>query len=549
MTTEKQNAPTEPPPESAPARTEPVEYVTAGTKLIHVATPPSAPPPTRSLDSILDELLDPKNLERQRRIAGAYGDAVAALVGPDDVQLEGGKEFKKKSAWRKLARAFGLSWYLVRNERWWEYDEAEATAHLIARVVVRVRAPWGQEIEAEGLCSTREGRFYSKGIACPVCGGSMWDNRGGRSRNGEDFRCRDNACGGQYMPGEYDEADLQERRPNAVMRMKADHDVEATAATRAANRGISDLIAGGEVSAEEVVHMGDGAGRGEPARRPSAAPAGILDAKAFGNEWRGRTWREVVEAGDEGWGFIEWAITKTDRFKPADAATLRSAIAEARAARRAASAPPPAEPAQEAAQEAAPEPRSSDAEYGHLDTAHAAAMAAIRKLGPGLPDNLAWKHADLSTDNLREFVRANWRDLKYPGNVAYAVSAARAMEAWHRKNPQGAPPSAPAGDATPNPTQDPPAAAGGQQGGNTADGGRPITQAQIRRLFAIAAKSDLGEAGLRWLLQQEGIDGFEAITRSRYDALCELAEDPDVAARFGEWVEAEAERHAGNGYH
>lgn len=170
-----------------------------------------------SFGDFLEQIGDAKALEHQQRLAQVYDNAVRSLVGPNDVQVEGDREFKKKSAWRKLGRYFRISTAIVRTDRWWEFDEDEGVRHFIARVVVRGMAPWGQSIEAVGLCSTREKRFYYKG------------------------------------------------RPNPKARMKADHDCEATAATRATNRAVSDLIAAGEVSAEEV----DGGHAEDPAQVPA----------------------------------------------------------------------------------------------------------------------------------------------------------------------------------------------------------------------------------------------------------------------------------------
>lgn len=177
-----------------------VSYVEPGEKIVHVSTPPIMPTSGKSLDEILDDLLDPKAIERQKKIALAYDEAVRGLLGADDYEEEAGRQFKKKSAWRKLAQRFNLSWFIVRNERWWEHDAREGVYHLIARVVIRVVAPWGQVVEAEGLCSTRESRFYTKGIACPKCGGPMWDNRSD-GRGPEDYACKDKqGCGGKLIP-------------------------------------------------------------------------------------------------------------------------------------------------------------------------------------------------------------------------------------------------------------------------------------------------------------------------------------------------------------
>lgn len=131
-------------------------------------------------------------IEAQQQLVIAYDRAVRALIGPHDVQRDGGREFKKKSAWRKLARYFGISTSIVREE-----THTDGEGHIVSTVIVRASAPWGQFAEAIAKCSTREKRF------------------------GKD-------------------------------RSKADHDCPATAQTRASNRAVSDLIAAGEVSAEEL---------------------------------------------------------------------------------------------------------------------------------------------------------------------------------------------------------------------------------------------------------------------------------------------------------
>src|SRR5690606_9907880 len=193
-----------------------------------------ARPAPLSFGEALERLTAPGALEQQQKLMDLYDRACRALVGPNDVQREGDREFKKKSAWRKLGRFFGVSTEIVKIESGWEWDEEEQVRHFVARVIVRGTAPWGQSVEAVGLCSTRELRFYSRG------------------------------------------------QPNPVARAKAEHDCEATAATRATNRAISDLIAAGEVSAEEIEHEGvpepapcpsrPRATRPAQQQRPEAAP-------------------------------------------------------------------------------------------------------------------------------------------------------------------------------------------------------------------------------------------------------------------------------------
>lgn len=165
---------------SAPIATEPE----VGTALV-------APKPF-DMGTYLDGVANDRAIQAQQQLVIAYDRAVRALVGANDVQKAQGKEFKKKSAWRKLARYFGVSTSIVREE-----SHRDEEGHLVSTVVVRAVAPWGQYMEAIAKCSTRESRFRH---------------------------------------------DVS----------KADHDCPATAQTRASNRAIADLIAAGEVSAEEM---------------------------------------------------------------------------------------------------------------------------------------------------------------------------------------------------------------------------------------------------------------------------------------------------------
>lgn len=146
-------------------------------------------------------------LATQKALSAAYDAACAALIGPNDVQVEGTRSFKKKSAWRKLARYFTISVEIVKVER----DVLEPTGHFLATVTARAVAPWGQSYEEVGAC------------------------------------CTDEATG---------------RRVITVA------DAIATASTRASNRAVSNLIAMGEVSAEEI---GDRPARADGARSTPAA--------------------------------------------------------------------------------------------------------------------------------------------------------------------------------------------------------------------------------------------------------------------------------------
>ena len=129
-------------------------------------------------------------------IVGAMDDyqrLCQALLDKNDWQTIQGKRFPKRSAWRKLAVAYGVSFQIIdRNIRYG--DEGELVG---ADFVVRATAPNGRFADGWGAASSTE-----KGA--------------GRAAG------------------------------------KAYHDIPATAETRAKNRAAADLFGMGEVSAEEV---------------------------------------------------------------------------------------------------------------------------------------------------------------------------------------------------------------------------------------------------------------------------------------------------------
>jgi hypothetical protein len=133
----------------------------------------------------------PTALKQQQQLSAAYDAACAALVGPNDVQQDGGRSFKKKSAWRKLARHFNISVAAALESVRVETTPDGFTAFAVATA----SAPWGQ----------------------------CWADVG--------------ACGSDEATG---------RRVITIA------DAIATAMTRASNRAVSNLIAMGEVSAEEI---------------------------------------------------------------------------------------------------------------------------------------------------------------------------------------------------------------------------------------------------------------------------------------------------------
>lgn len=118
----------------------------------------------------------------------AYESLKTAIVRPDDIQRIQGRDFLKKSFWRRVSACFGLSLEMISEER------LVLDGRLAYRATYRAIAPNGRTMDGDGMCSNAEK------------GREQWP----------------------------------------------EHNIRATAHTRAKNRAISDIVGGGEVSAEEM---------------------------------------------------------------------------------------------------------------------------------------------------------------------------------------------------------------------------------------------------------------------------------------------------------
>ena len=140
--------------------------------------------------------------DRALEVWQTYQELKKKIIEKEDIQKIGNKEFLKKSFWRKLATFFNLSIDIV------EEKKEILGRTLLYNFTVRATAPNGRSTTAVGSCdcyekATRQGEIYV-------------DARG------------------------------QKAKPNSI------HNTRSTAETRAINRAISNLVGGGEVSAEEV---------------------------------------------------------------------------------------------------------------------------------------------------------------------------------------------------------------------------------------------------------------------------------------------------------
>jgi len=163
----------------------------------------------------IDTAMLPVDVEQAIVEWKAYQDLTTRLLDKTDYQPIGPKSFKKKSAWRKYAKAFNLSCEIIDKI----VERGEDGKIQYADFVVRATAPSGRYAEAWASCSRSERAFSH------------------------------------------------------------DQDIAATAQTRAENRAISDLIGAGEVSAEEMAKPGRAGTQGaqgsaprplEPAAKPAS---------------------------------------------------------------------------------------------------------------------------------------------------------------------------------------------------------------------------------------------------------------------------------------
>jgi len=154
------------------------------------------------------------DVEGAKRFMENYQELVDALLD-NETDYQGGK--KKKSAWRKLATAFNISDDIIHDE-----ETRDETGQIVsAKFFVKAILPNGRSCVGVGKCSIYDKIRYTATKKFP--------------------------------------ADT-ETPSNFVLRGRftnAEHDVPATAHTRAKSRAISDLIGAGEVSAEELddVHV------------------------------------------------------------------------------------------------------------------------------------------------------------------------------------------------------------------------------------------------------------------------------------------------------
>lgn len=163
-----------------------------------------------------------------------YNELRRRIASPSDFQKIADKEFLKKSYWRKLQKFFNLRIELM--------SESEKSLQVLIRTVKKKkkdnRGNWNEFDVKEVEYYPMDARLETKAneeVKITVVFSAVY---------------RALAGNGTYVDAD-GHADIWEKGyPNSY------HNAKATASTRAKNRAISDLVGGGELSAEELAGEG-----------------------------------------------------------------------------------------------------------------------------------------------------------------------------------------------------------------------------------------------------------------------------------------------------
>ena len=175
------------------------------------------------------------------QVWGQYQDVIQKVCTDEDYQVIGTEKFRKKSGWRKIATFFNLSTEIVEERKEMIGDNT------VYHFTVKALHKNGRFAVGTGSCDAyekavlKDGKYKSKGNVI------KW----GKRPNGKSY------------PLEWEWIDAV---PNSI------HNIRTTAETRATNRAISNLVGGGEVSAEEVDQQAHDVEEGEVVPPPAKTP-------------------------------------------------------------------------------------------------------------------------------------------------------------------------------------------------------------------------------------------------------------------------------------
>ena len=210
---------------------------------------------TQSTTPSIANHFDIVDVEAAEAFMNNYQELVNALLDKSDYQKIGKRDFKKKSAWRKLATAFNITDEIVHEEE----TRDETNQIISSKFYVRASLPNGRSAVGVGVCSIYDKIRYTDSY-----------NKKADTEDVSNF-------------------ELRSRFSNA------EHDIPSTAHSRAKNRAISDLIGAGDVSAEEMDNIHEPKGEPKPKSAPKPKPK-KAPSPAPKKEKSIETKAEVVEA-------------------------------------------------------------------------------------------------------------------------------------------------------------------------------------------------------------------------------------------------------------
>lgn len=152
----------------------------------------------------------------------AYEELKKSIVTKSDIQNIQGKDFLKKSYWRKAATFFNLNVEVV------EEKSEKMGRTFVWHFTCRATAPNGRSAIGTGSCDAYEKATLIEGVYM-----------------NEKVVEWKKLPSGKSVPAR---SEWVKAQPNSI------HNIRSTAETRAFNRAVSNLVGGGEVSAEEVNH-------------------------------------------------------------------------------------------------------------------------------------------------------------------------------------------------------------------------------------------------------------------------------------------------------
>lgn len=173
------------------------------------------------------DIVRPVDIEKILEMFEDYEDLKSELLVDEDIQKgDGGGRFIKKSGWRKIATAFNLDVEII--------DHLREVSDGVIRYTVkaRARAPNGKIATAIAMAQSSEPNFTEI---------VKWENKTDDVEREEFVEDPEIV----RVEGAY-------RRLKPVKELN-EHDIITLAATRAKNRAISDIVGGGELSAEEIL--------------------------------------------------------------------------------------------------------------------------------------------------------------------------------------------------------------------------------------------------------------------------------------------------------